>query len=93
MSSSLQAGLTPTESVVAGIWAGELTVAQIAPESNFFELGGDSLVALNVLFLICERFGIEMPAGALMEAPTLREICRRIDLEKSGSEGAGVLEA
>lgn len=86
-------GLTPTESVVAGIWAGELTAAQISPESNFFELGGDSLLALNVLFLIGERFAIEMPPGSLMEAPTLREICRRIDLEKSGSEGGTVLEA
>jgi acyl carrier protein len=83
METLLQQDLTATESAVAGIWAGELAVAQISPESNFFELGGDSLIALNVLFLIGERFGIEMPAGALMEAPTLREISQRIDVARS----------
>jgi amino acid adenylation domain-containing protein len=41
--------LTPTEEIIAGIWANLLGVSSIGPEDNFFHLGGHSLLATRLL--------------------------------------------
>jgi acyl carrier protein len=61
--------------IVGAIWEKELGVARVVPESDFFELGGDSLRILNMLLRLESELGIEVAAGALFEAPTLREFC------------------
>jgi polyketide synthase PksJ len=71
------------ESEVAAIWAGELGVAPVLPESNFFELGGDSLLVLNVVFLVGERYGLELHPAALLDNPKLCEFCRAVELERN----------
>ena len=88
----MQEQLTTTESVVAAIWAQELSDAQVAPDSNFFAIGGDSLVALNVLFLVGERFGLEMHPGSLVQHPTLREFCLKLDQERIPREGGATAQ-
>ena len=71
--------LTQTESIVSRIWAEVLQQDKINPEDNFFEQGGDSLMTMMVLFRVNDILHVEMPPGAIMEAPTLREFCQMID--------------
>ena len=40
---------TPTEEVLAGIWAQVLGVDRVGVESSFFDLGGHSLLAMQVI--------------------------------------------
>jgi phthiocerol/phenolphthiocerol synthesis type-I polyketide synthase E len=61
--------------IVGAIWEKELGVARVLPESDFFELGGDSLRILNMLLRLEAELGIEVAAGALFQAPTLHEFC------------------
>ncbi|HEX2568813.1 MAG TPA: non-ribosomal peptide synthase/polyketide synthase, partial [Polyangia bacterium] len=70
---------TPTEALLAEIWAEVLGVASVSVERSFFELGGHSLLATRVMSLIHSRFQIELPLRALFEAPTVAGLARRIE--------------
>jgi len=70
---------TETESTVSAIWSEVLQQDKINPEDNFFELGGDSLMTMMVMFRVNDDLHVELPPGAIMEAPTLREFCEMID--------------
>lgn len=55
-----------------------LHVEDVGHRSSFFDLGGDSLLALGVLNLIEARFGIELPAAAIHHHPTPERLAQRI---------------
>jgi acyl carrier protein len=65
---------TPTEELMAGIFAEVLGVGEVGVEENFFELGGHSLLATRVVSRVREVFQVEMPLLALFESPTVREL-------------------
>ncbi|GAA1713210.1 hypothetical protein GCM10009745_71840 [Kribbella yunnanensis] len=46
----------------------------LTPESNFFEIGGDSLTVAHLSLLIEERFGTGVDVFTLYAAEDLREI-------------------
>ncbi|MDX1889954.1 acyl carrier protein [Mycolicibacterium sp. 050158] len=47
-----------------------LGTAEVAADSDFFELGGDSLLATRVLSAIARDFGIELSYEDFVDAPT-----------------------
>lgn len=70
--------LTAGELKLAGIWKGLLGVPEVRAGDSFFDLGGDSLLALRLLALAENDFGVRLPVAALFEAPTLEELARRL---------------
>jgi amino acid adenylation domain-containing protein len=62
---------TPTEEILAGIWASVLGIEAVGIHDNFFALGGHSLSALQVLSRLRRVFQVEVPLRALFEAPTV----------------------
>ena len=62
---------TPTEELLAGIWAEVLGLARVGVRDNFFELGGHSLQATLVMARLRESLGVELPLSALFETPTI----------------------
>ena len=56
--------LTPTETVVAEIWAKALSLPAIPPDRNFFEAGANSLTALRVLTALGAAFPERSPTIA-----------------------------
>ncbi len=80
---------TPTEEVLAGIWAEVLGMTDaVGARDDFFALGGHSLLATRVMARVREAFGVEVPLRALFEAPTLEGLAGRIETLRSA--GAGV---
>lgn len=75
--------LTQTEIVVSKIWGEVLQHDRIGPGDNFFELGGDSIMTMMVLFQVNDILHVDLPSGAVFEAPTLREFCHMIDSSKN----------
>lgn len=72
--------LTGTERLVAELWHEVLEVSDpLAADDDFFALGGDSVGMVTVLFRIKEEIDIELPAGAIFSAPTLRELASVVD--------------
>jgi hypothetical protein len=70
---------TATERIVGSIWARELGVADLRPESDFFLLGGDSLRLLNILFRVTEQLNVDLMPGVFFEESTLRGFCGKVD--------------
>lgn len=73
------APLGATEERLAAIWQAALNKPVRRADDDFFALGGDSLIAITVLFEIESVFGKTLPLSALLEAPTLRAFARLID--------------
>lgn len=49
-------------------------VGEVGIEDNFFDLGGDSILSIQVSSLISEAAGLEVPSAVLFEFPTIRKL-------------------
>jgi len=65
---------SPTEEILAQIWAQVLKVERVGREDNFFELGGHSLLATQVLSRINSAFGLDLSVQIMFESPTIAGI-------------------
>ncbi|MET7394187.1 amino acid adenylation domain-containing protein [Dactylosporangium sp. NPDC005572] len=76
---SPEAALTPTEELVAGVWQDVLGAPRVSPEDNFFNLGGHSLMATQVVSRIRRVFDCEIALRTLFELQTVRQLAAHID--------------
>lgn len=87
LSNNYLAPRTANERVVAQMWQEELGIEQVGVNDNFFLLGGDSLLALQLVSKLRRHFNVELPHKAFLEAPTVAEVVALIG--KSITEEAG----
>ena len=80
-----RAPATPTEEIVAGIYAQVLGVERVGVDDSFFDLGGDSLSAMRVIAAINTGFDAGLSVRALFEAPTVAGLALRV-----GAKGGGL---
>jgi amino acid adenylation domain-containing protein len=59
------------EQVITDIWLGVLQLDQVGIEDDFFDLGGQSLLATQVASALRESLGLEIPLRAMFEAPNI----------------------
>ncbi|SEM10492.1 phosphopantetheine-binding protein [Streptacidiphilus jiangxiensis] len=59
------------------IWEEVLDVPVTSPEENFFELGGDSMLALIVASR-AGKAGLAMPPSGVLRQPTLRGLAEAV---------------
>jgi phthiocerol/phenolphthiocerol synthesis type-I polyketide synthase E len=65
-----------TESQLAAIWQRLLDIESIGPDQNFFDLGGDSSLAVRMFAEIEKIFQVNLPLATLYETPTIEELAR-----------------
>jgi acyl carrier protein len=66
---------TLTEKTLAKIWAEVLEIEQVGIHDNFFfNLGGNSLLATQVMSRIRETFQVELPLRHFFETPTVAHL-------------------
>jgi amino acid adenylation domain-containing protein len=70
---------TETERRVADIWSEVLGTGPVGLASDFFELGGQSLLAMRMIARVRRRFGLPVPARAIFDAPTVRRFAAFLD--------------
>jgi acyl carrier protein len=63
---------------VRGFWTAALGITDIGPDDDFFDLGGNSLSAVQVVARIKERFGADLGAGAMFELSTIRLLTNQL---------------
>jgi acyl-coenzyme A synthetase/AMP-(fatty) acid ligase/acyl carrier protein len=63
----------PTERAVAKIWGQILGLDGLGAHDNFFERGGHSLMAAQVVSRVRDSFGVELPIRALFDSSSVAE--------------------
>ncbi|TRW90814.1 non-ribosomal peptide synthetase [Candidatus Methylobacter oryzae] len=76
--------VTPSEDLLAALWAGVLKREAIGRHDNFFERGGHSLLATQLIARIRESFQVELPIRTVFEHPQLSELAAAIDAAAGG---------
>ncbi len=72
-----------TESDVAGIWREILETKSHGVHDDFFQSGGDSLLATRAVLNLKKHFSVEMPLPKFFELPTIAEQAKYIDKAKT----------
>ena len=70
---------TPTQEVIANLWAQVLGMEKVGIHNNFFELGGHSLLATQVISRLQTEFCVQLPLRRLFEFPTIAELSELIE--------------
>ena len=68
-----------TEETIVSIWEQTLGENRVGVYDDFFGLGGNSLLAVEVITSVREAFHIEMPISALFDAPTVSQFGEHVD--------------
>jgi acyl carrier protein len=95
---------TPTGAAherIAGIWRDVLRVERVDASATFFELGGTSIGAMEVILRVCDTFGVDLPLQTVFQRPTIpflveaveaaiaAELAALTDEEAEGLAGGG----
>jgi amino acid adenylation domain-containing protein len=75
---SFVAPRTPTEEILAAIWAQVLGLNRVSIHDNFFLLGGHSLLATKIMLGCRQAFSIELPLRELFQSPTVASLAQAI---------------
>ena len=80
---------TPTEEAVAEIFSELLRVPKISLRDSFFDIGGHSLLAAQLISRLQKMFKIELPLSAVFESPSVAGMSMLVDsLRKQSSAQA-----
>jgi acyl carrier protein len=74
-----QNGFAPPNDVerqLTAIWQELLGIDHIERDQNYFDLGGDSSLAVHLFVQIENVFGVKLPIFTLFEAPTVAELAQ-----------------
>jgi aryl carrier-like protein len=70
---------TELERTLAGLWQEVLRLDQVGIHDNFFDLGGNSLLLVQVHGRLRERLGAALPLVDLIRNPTILALARHLD--------------
>ena len=75
------------EKAVAAIWVETLGVSEVQPDDDFFDLGGHSLIAIDVIDQVQKLTGVELRFSDLQRARTVASLTDLIAGEMKESGG------
>lgn len=85
---------SPYEIMLLDIWREVLHLRNIGVHDNFFQLGGHSLMATQVVSRIRNIFNSELPLRSLFESPTIADLAEYLKAlrSKTDLQGSALLE-
>ncbi|WP_274567611.1 non-ribosomal peptide synthase/polyketide synthase [Streptomyces spiramyceticus] len=84
-----RAPVTPAEEALCALFAEVLGLEQVSADGSFFELGGDSLLAMRLISKVLSVLDVEINIRELFGAPTVAGIARLVESDR-GVVRAGV---
>jgi thioesterase domain-containing protein/acyl carrier protein len=79
---------TPLEETIARTWREVIGTEQIGVSSDFFDLGGHSMLAIGVASRLQAELGVTVPLQLLFAAPTIEELARELSTLMSSADQA-----
>jgi amino acid adenylation domain-containing protein len=70
---------TEVERQIVAIWEGVMKIDRVGVQDNFFDLGGYSLLAIQVMARLRQTLQIEIGLASLFELPTVAELAHRVE--------------
>lgn len=64
---------------IADIWRGLLGIAEIGCDDNLFELGGDSLLGIQILSRLRAKYAVELQPAAFFQHPTVEGLSQVVE--------------
>jgi len=86
---------TEVEKAIAEIWASVLKKDKVGIKDDFFEIGGHSLVATQIVSRVKEKYEVDFPLKVLFETTTIKGMADYIETvlwASNDSEGVDELE-
>jgi amino acid adenylation domain-containing protein/FkbH-like protein len=80
---------TKLESDLASIWQSILPVKEVSVRDNFFQVGGHSLLAIQIIASARELLRIELPIFAIFEHPTIEALANQISTGRWNTSDSG----
>jgi hypothetical protein len=78
----------PVQHAIAAMWQETLGIPTIGIDDNFFDLGGHSLLILQVHARICAAFETDLTVAEMFQFPTVQELAARV--QRTGRAARGV---
>jgi hypothetical protein len=72
-------GRTKTEEQIARIWEEVLGVRRVSSDEDFFNVGGHSLLGLQIAYRIAKSFNIDIKLGDILENSTIPVLARFVE--------------
>ncbi len=76
---------------LSGIWQDLLGIRSIGLDQNYFDLGGDSSLAVQLFAQIEKVFDVKLPLATLFEAPTIAELAQILRREGAPSDWSSLV--
>ena len=74
------------EEALAAMWREVLRVEKVGRNDSFFERGGHSLMATQIVTRVRDAFAVDLPLRAIFDAPRLWELAERVEeLRQAGT--------
>ncbi len=80
-----------TEQQLAQIWKQVLRIDNVGIHDNFFDLGGTSVVAVQLFIQIENIFGKNLPLPTLLQAGTIEQLARAIQQDSSSETWSSLI--
>jgi acyl transferase domain-containing protein len=84
---------TDLERTLAGIWQNLLALDRVGVNDSFFELGGDSLLGIQLTSTVKKQLGAKVSAVTLFEAPTVASLATLIESRSQPAAPSATVDA
>ena len=81
---------TDLERTLAGVWQSLLALERVGVHDSFFELGGDSLLGIQLTSTLKKQLGAKVSAVTLFEAPTVASLATLIETQGTPAPAVAV---
>ena len=78
---------TETEEILAKLWSSAMQLPKVGIRSNFFDLGGDSLMLEQLQSDVLDQLGIQVPMAVLFQYPTVEQLAGYLDNQTTLTDG------